>query len=355
MPAPLAAVASDPQYRVQILCQYRRLGRGRWKKTAWQPTPTRWFSTASVAKLPMALLACERVAALGLDLQARIGFSQAPISGEWPSDEPDFESLERSLVRIFTISENPPFNRLYDFLGVDAIHARLAELGYASARLISRMSAPVRDNTRTRAGRIEDASGRVLAEFPERIGMARRFAFGEARTGAGFLRDDGTLAAGPYDFSKANFIALADSQQMLKALVDPQSVPVTQRWALPETMRRRILEIMAMMPRQSTDPIYPEAEYADSYGRFFILGDDKTRKPDSLTLTGKIGEAYGFLTDVEHIMQAGFDWECLLSASIYVNADDIFNDDIYQYETVGYPFLAALGRAVWQQIVESDH
>jgi Beta-lactamase enzyme family len=351
MPAPLAAVASDPHYRVQVLCQYRRLGRGRWKKTAWQPTPTRWFSAASVAKLPMALLACERIAALGLDLQARIGFSQAPISGEWPSDESDFESLERSLVRIFTISENPPFNRLYDFLGVDAMHARLAELGYPSARLISRMSAPVRDNTRTRAGRVEDAAGRVLAEFPERIGLERRFAFGEARTGAGFLRDDGTLAAGPYDFSKANFIALADSQQMLKALVDPQSVPVTQRWALPETMRHRVLEIMAMMPRQSTDPVYPESQYPDGYGRFFILGDAKTRKPETLRLVGKIGEAYGYLTDVEYITETGSELELLLAANIYVNADGIFNDDVYEYETLGYPFLAALGRAVWQELL----
>ena len=351
MPAPLAAVASDPQYRVQILCQYRRLGRGRWKKTAWQLTPTRWFSTASVAKLPMALLACERVAGLGLDLQARIGFSQAPISGEWPSDEPDFESLERSLVRIFTISENPPFNRLYDFLGVDAMHARLAELGYASARLISRMSAPVRDNTRTRAGRIEDAAGRVLAEFPERIGVARRFAFGDARTGSGFLRDDGTLATGPHDFSKANFIALADSQQMLKALVDPESVPRTQRWAIPEKMRRRVLEIMAMLPRESADPVYSAADYYDGYARFFMIGDSKASKPESLHLLGKSGEAYGFLTDVAHITEAGSAVELLLSATIYVNADGIFNDDNYEYESIGYPFLAALGRAVWSMLI----
>ena len=30
------------------------------------------------------------------------------------------------------------------------------------------------------------------------------------------------------------------------------------------------------------------------------------------------------------------------------NADGIFNDDVYEYESLGYPFLAALGRSVWQ-------
>lgn len=353
MPEPFAGMAGTPEYRIQILCQYRR-HRGRWHKRSWQLNPRRWFSTGSVAKLPMALLACERIAAMDLDLHARIGFSQVPIGGEWPDDEPDFEALRRSLTRIFTISENPPFNRLYDFLGVDAIHARLAALGYPSARLISRMSAPVRENVRTRAGQVRDESGRVLATFPERIGAVRRFPFGEALTGSGFLRDDGTLEAGPHDFSQANFIALADSQQMLKALIDPASVPVHQRWAIPEGMRTDVLRIMAMLPRESNDPVYPENEYPDGYARFFMLGDSRARKPESLHLIGKVGDAYGFATDVEYITADGSPVECLLSANVYVNADGIFNDDRYEYETLGYPFLAALGRAVWQVLNAPD-
>ena len=351
MPPTLAAHARNPEQRVQIICQYRRKASGaRWHKTAWQLTPKQWFSTASVAKLPIALLACERIAALGLDLSAQIGFNQPPISGEWPADEPDFEALQRTLRRIFTISENPPFNRLYDFLGVDAMHERLMDLGYPSARLISRMSPPVRDNTRTRAGRVLDGNGKLVDVFGERVGRQRTFAFGDALAGQGFLQDDGTLNPGPHDFSRANFIALTDSLQMLKAIVDPASVPKSQRWAIPEPMREQVLKIMALMPRQSADPIYPEAEYPDGYGRFFILGDVKTRKPDSLRLTGKVGEAYGYLTDVEHITDTGSAWECLLSANIYVNADGIFNDDRYEYESIGYPFLAALGRAVWQEL-----
>ncbi|MBP6534706.1 MAG: serine hydrolase [Arenimonas sp.] len=351
----LAAHAHNPEHRVQVLAQYRKKGSRRWQKTGWQLTPGRWFSTASVAKLPMALLACEKIAAHGLGLDARIGFTQAPIGGEWPDAEPDFEVFARTLNRIFTISENPPFNRLYDFLGVDAMHARLTALGYPSARLISRMSAPVNDNARTRAGAVQDASGTVIFEFPERVGTVRTFALGEAKTGLGFLSDDGVLIDGPHDFSKANFIALADSQQMLKAIVDPDSVPAAQRWAIPEAMREQVLQIMARMPRQSVDPVYNPAEYYDGYARFFMIGDSKADKPGALRLIGKSGEAYGFLTDVSFITQDGSDLELLLSANIYVNADGIFNDDKYEYESIGYPFLAALGRAVWHTLNSRGH
>ncbi len=353
MPEPFASMPGKPDYRIQILCQYRRRTK-RWRKHSWQLQPERWFSTGSVAKLPIALLACERIAAMGLDLGAQIGFIQPPIGGEWPDDEPDFESLRRSLTRIFTISENPPFNRLYDFLGVDAIHDRFAGLGYPAARLISRMSAPVRDNTRTRAGQVQDGNGRVHAEFPERVGRVRRFPFADARTGSGFLRDDGILEPGPHDFSAANFIALTDSQQMLKALIDSTSVPAHQRWAIPEAMRAELLRIMAMLPRESKDPVYPETEYPDGYARFFMLGDRRARKPDGLHLVGKVGDAYGFATDVECITADGSNVECLLSANVYVNADGILNDDRYEYDTLGYPFLATLGRAVWQVLNEPE-
>ncbi|HWS40126.1 MAG TPA: serine hydrolase [Arenimonas sp.] len=355
MPASLAAYASDPEFRVQILCQYRKKNsRTQWQKTSWQLTPKQWFSTASVAKMPIALLACEKFAALGLDLSAKIGFTQVPIGGEWPADEPAYETLERTLTRIFTISENPPFNRLYDFLGVDAMNERLQAMDYPTARLISRMSAPVVDNDRTRAGMVLNSKDELIYTFSERVGKPRVFAYGDALIGKGFLKDSGELIVGPHNFSKTNYLSLSNTQQMLKAIVDPTSVPSNQRWAIPESMRQQILKIMAMMPRQSTDPIYPEAEYPDGYCRFFILGDVKTRKPDSMTLIGKVGEAYGYLTDVEYITDTKSDWECYLSANIYVNADGIFNDDKYEYESIGYPFLAALGRAVWQVVQSAD-
>lgn len=350
MPDELAAAAWDPVYRVQVMCRFRRLGERRWRTYQWRYMPERWFSAASVAKLPIALLACERIANLGLDLDARIGLEGPPIGGEWPPDEPAYEALERSLLRIFTVSENPPFNRLYDFLGVEAIHRRLAAMGYPAVRLISRMSPPVRDNGRTRAGTVRAPDGSEAHPFPERNAALPVFPFGRALDGAGFLGDDGVLVPGPHDFSRANFLPLGDALDMLQALVDPASVPIRRRWLIPDAMRRRLLALAALMPRESTDPSYDAAEYYDGYARFLMIGDGQGAKPGGLHLAGKSGQAYGFLSDVAHIREAGVPCECLAAASIYVNADGVFNDDRYEYDSIGYAFLGHLGRTLWSAV-----
>ena len=40
----------------------------------------------------------------------------------------------------------------------------------------------------------------------------------------------------------------------------------------------------------------------------------------------------------------------ILTATIHVNKNGIFNDDIYEYETIGIPFLAQLGREIHQYL-----
>ena len=38
----------------------------------------------------------------------------------------------------------------------------------------------------------------------------------------------------------------------------------------------------------------------------------------------------------------------LLSAVLYVNADGVLNDDKYEYDSIGFPFLRDLGRRVYE-------
>ena len=47
--------------------------------------------------------------------------------------------------------------------------------------------------------------------------------------------------------------------------------------------------------------------------------------------------------------------EFFLAATILVNQNQIFNDDLYEYDTVGIPFLAALGEAIYTyELKEKD-
>lgn len=40
--------------------------------------------------------------------------------------------------------------------------------------------------------------------------------------------------------------------------------------------------------------------------------------------------------------------EFLLAATLYINADGVLNDDKYEYDTIGFPFLRDLGRRVYE-------
>ena len=67
---------------------------------------------------------------------------------------------------------------------------------------------------------------------------------------------------------------------------------------------------------------------------------------DAIRIHNKVGLAYGTLTDVAYITDRENGVEFLLSATILVNENQIFNDNQYEYEEKGIPFLAELGRLI---------
>jgi hypothetical protein len=349
MPPALAAVASDPVHAVQLrwLRSERDAdGARRWSAHDWGMTPRQWFPAASVAKLPMALLMAEAVQAAGGDADCVLRLDAAPLSGAW-GDEPLEERFGRGLDRTFAVSENVPFNRWYDLLGGDAVHRRLAELGYPHARLIARLgSSDIDANRRSRGGVLLSSAGETLHRFEPGVAAARRFPFGTALLGEGWRNDDGSHVPGPHDFSHANFLPLADSLRMLQAFVRPDSVPAAQRWRIDGPLRARLLRTLTLRPRDSADPVYPEAQHPDGHARWFFVGDGKARYPEGLSVSGQSGMAYGSLSEVACVVDRDAGVECFLAASIRVNADGIYNDDRYEYDGIGLPFMAAWARAV---------
>jgi len=349
LPPVLRAVLDDPDRQVQLiwLRPQRSGGELRMRSHVHGLERRRWFSPASVAKLPMALLMAERLAEHGLGAEAVIRLNAAPESGEWPQDEPLAESFARGLNRTFAVSENAPYNRWYEALGADAIHARLAELGCPDVRLVSRLgSADAEANRRSVGAALLDARGEVLASTAAMRAEARRFPFGEARIGRGWMDEAGDVIAGPRDVSRSNFMPLADSLRMLRAFVLPESVPEDERWRIDGPLRERLLAALALRPRESPDPRYDERDHPDGYARWFYVGDGPARYPDGLRVLGKTGMAWGWLSEVAHVHDADSGVEFMLAASIHCNADGIYNDDRYDYDSVGLPFLAEIARAV---------
>ena len=91
-----------------------------------------------------------------------------------------------------------------------------------------------------------------------------------------------------------------------------------------------------------------DSKYFDSYNKFFIYGDSTNAIDRKIRIYNKVGEAYGALTDISYIRDYQKKIEFFLSATIYVNQNQIVNDNIYEYDDVGIPFLAELARQVYK-------
>ncbi len=351
LPPELSVLTADPRYRVQIVyAPLRHDDDGQLHVEdvfTWQLDNEHWFPAMSLVKLPMALLVAETLSAYHVGFDSRLELDRRPVNGEWPDGEPDRELVARSLRRMLVASDNAPFNRFYDFIGPEALNSRLAAMGYANARIISRLGVePGRDQRSTVSGSLLSGSGRPVLRWPARTSPVLTVGLEHTTLGTAWVDAKGHQQNTPMDFAGANYLPLQDAFDMLRALLYPEQTPPRRRWAINASLRAQLIEMLGLTPRESIDPQFPAAQFPDSGNAYFVTGDSGTReRAPKLTLTGKNGMAYGYVGDVRYLHDSEARAQCLLAAVIYCNADGVINDDQYEVESIGIPFLAALGRA----------
>jgi hypothetical protein len=74
--------------------------------------------------------------------------------------------------------------------------------------------------------------------------------------------------------------------------------------------------------------------------------------PDNIRIYNKIGLAYGFAIDNAYIIDVDSEIEFMISAVIHTNANQVYNDGLYEYEEVAFPFMARLGMKLYQYELE---
>jgi len=137
-------------------------------------------------------------------------------------------------------------------------------------------------------------------------------------------------------------------------IVFPDYFKGEERYHLTENQYQRVYESLLHLPKDfeylNQDTI---TEYYDGYVKFFLYGDSKEDIPDHIQIMNKVGYAYGYLTDCAYIKDTKNDIEFFLTATVHVNENQIYNDGVYEYEEVGIPFLAELGRQIyWYELSE---
>ncbi|MBO9684349.1 MAG: hypothetical protein J7502_17070, partial [Flavisolibacter sp.] len=162
--------------------------------------------------------------------------------------------------------------------------------------------------------------------------------------GKGYLSEEKIINQ-PFDFSKKNRFTLPDLHSILQSVIFPKAVPKKQRFDLTKEDYHFLYKYMSMKPGESDFPQF-DSNYNGAYAKLLMYGGKGDVDPD-IRIFNKEGDAYGFLTDVAYIVDFKNNIEFFLSANIYCNSDGIFNDDHYDYEKVGFPFLKNLGRIIY--------
>ncbi|MGS0524575.1 hypothetical protein ACU8V7_04580 [Zobellia nedashkovskayae] len=147
-----------------------------------------------------------------------------------------------------------------------------------------------------------------------------------------------------FDFSLKNYYPIETQDAILKRIIFPETFAENERFNMNEEQRNFLLSAMYTVPRKIG---YDPKEYNDSYCKFFIYGDTKENIPENIKIYNKVGFAYGTLTDCAYIKDTENNVEFMITATLLVNKNGIFNDNTYEYDEVGIPFLAELGRQLY--------
>jgi len=343
-------------YRLQII--YTQINRDKNNKPSFRKyyfnyDPDLYFNPASMVKMPLAFLTLEKLNTLTkkrIDKYTPMAFDssyvgQKPLYQD-PSAANGLPSIAHFIKRAFLISENDPYNRMYQFVGQQTINRNLHQKGYKDSRITRQfMGFTAEGNRHTNAVRFLNPDGSTRYYQPpaynlDAFDFSRKILLGNAH-----MDSNDSLVPEPFDFTEHNNLPLGDMQQLLQSVLFPASVPKKQRFNLSPEDYTFLYRYLSQFPSETPNPKYDTTLFYDSYVKFFFR--NQTHKmPPQVRVFNKVGWAYGFLTDVSYVADFDNKVEYMLAATMYVNSDGVLNDGKYEYDIVGHPFLYNLGQII---------
>jgi hypothetical protein len=330
-------VMSNPkQYELQIIYTQiiRKNGTVTFKDYTYNLNAENYYYPASTIKFPIAVLALEKLNTI----------PNTSVNSTFAIEGNNTRlKFADEITKVFAVSDNEASSNLFEVTGFDYINESMKNKGLQPFKITHRLSgASPADHTVKAVTIYKDDTTEVV--FPSKINEPIiPLTIHNLKKGIGFMKED-KLVNEPFDFSKKNYYPLETLHNTLKRIVFPEAFAANERFNITEKDREFILFSMQHLPKNAG---YDPKEYYDSYCKFFMFGDSKNNIPENIKIYNKIGQAYGTLTETAYIVDKENNIEFMLSATILVNKDGIFNDNVYEYDTIGLPFFGELGRQIY--------
>lgn len=352
-------VDSLEKYSLQII--YTKIvtqnnGEKSFIETHFQTDSLQYFYPASTVKLPVAILAIQKINKLqqsGIDISIHTPFqildkdSKEIIVNSDTTHAKNKLTIAHLIKKIFLVSDNNAYNYLFDFLGRDYIYHQLKSRGYNHTQIKHKFKFGA-DNLNTPF--FEFYNKNELVYKQPSIASKINYNISNIKglvTGEGFLNTEDKIVNEPFNFSEKNYMSLTDLNAILKAIIFPEEIEKKQQFNLTKKDYKFLKYWMGRTTFESDIEAYKTSEYFDSYNKFFLFGDSKKEISKSIRSFNKVGNAYGTLTETAYIQDKENNVEFMLSATILVNKNQIYNDGVYEYDSVGIPFLAELARQLY--------
>jgi len=352
------AVFKDPEtYRLQIV--YTEINRNKHNKPTFKNyyynyDPGFYFNPASTVKMPLAFLSLEKLNKMhvkGVNKYTSMQFDssyerQVKLYAD-TSSQNKLPSIAQFIRKAFLVSDNDAYNRMYQFVGQQEINRSLHEKGYKDVRITRQfMGFTPEQNRHTNQVRFIRDDGDLIYLQPAAYNPDSFYFPSPVRIGKAYLDRNDSLVNEPIDFTYANNLSVEDYQQILQSVLFPSAVPKKKRFDLTEEDYRFLYQYLSQYPSETNYPKYDTSKFYDSFVKFYFKYGSH-QMPEQVRVFNKVGWAYGFLTDISYVVDFKNSVEFMLTATVYVNSDGILNDDKYDYDSIGYPFMYQLGQTIY--------
>ena len=282
-PEAFSEILNHPnQYRVQIF--YTQIDRDKnniphFKEFSYRLNPEEYFYPASTVKMPLAIMALDKLNSLkipGVDKSTMLYYDSVGARQETIYNNPyaqnGKQTIEQSIKEIFLVSDNNAANRLFEFIGQQSIHDKLAEKGYKDAYIRNRLELgrTQEESRQTQALNFYDDNGKLIYHQAPQYNQ-QKLPYYNAFLGKGYYNSYDSLIMQPMDFSVKNRIYLNDLHHILQSVIFYDQTPVQQRFNLTKPDRDFLLKWMHTLPTESQYPTYDSAEYWPSYCKFMFI------------------------------------------------------------------------------------
>jgi hypothetical protein len=339
------------EYKLQII--YTQINRDQNNKISFKNyyygDSSQYFYPASLVKLPVAALSLEKLKSISKQVDRN---SVLETHNKCQNNDTSIarSSIASDITEMMLVSDNNAFNHLYEFLGQEHINLRLQEMGYKKARIIQRFASCDEEEQRKTGPFqfIDTISGKILYQEGVKVnGNQMTNAFSYPFIGKKYY-EGRKLIKKPKDFKYANSITLRELNNILISIIYPGAVSPKRRFDIGPDDLMFLRTAMSILPRETDRETWHDSTaYYDGFRKFLMFGDRPDRIPENIRIFNKVGLAYGYTSDCAYIVDYENKVEFFLSALIYTNKDGILNDGKYEYTTIGLPFIAQLGRIVY--------